>query len=153
MKTVIVAASLLLLAGSAWACPGSKTTARKDAVQKVDTETLAGWVDEAAVTVVDANSRETFEKGHIPGAVHVDYKTVSASDLPEDKDARVAFYCYSEQCSASKQAAERVRTLGWTNLWVYKAGIEGWKAAGHAVATLDGAKPDKKPATKAASRG
>jgi hypothetical protein len=43
--------------------------------------------------VFDANGKPLYEKGHVPGAVHVSYKSVSEKDLPADRDARLVFYC------------------------------------------------------------
>jgi len=44
------------------------------------------------VKVFDANNRETFVSGHLPGAVLVDSRTL-ASALPQDKSMRLVFYC------------------------------------------------------------
>jgi hypothetical protein len=46
--------------------------------------------------VFDNNSRETFARGHVPGAKWVDYSRVSAADLPSDKTATLVFYCANE---------------------------------------------------------
>jgi Rhodanese-like domain len=43
--------------------------------------------------VYDANGLPIFAKGHVPGAVHVSYRTLSEKDLPADRDARLVFYC------------------------------------------------------------
>ncbi len=43
--------------------------------------------------VFDANSPSTFRKGHLPGAVNVDYEDLTAGELPADKATRVVFYC------------------------------------------------------------
>lgn len=43
--------------------------------------------------VFDANSPSTYAKGHIPGAVNVDYEDLTAGELPADKATRVVFYC------------------------------------------------------------
>lgn len=53
-----------------------------------EVEAMLGKPD---VVVVDANERELYEKHHVPGARFAGKKL--ASVLPEDKDARLVFYC------------------------------------------------------------
>lgn len=44
----------------------------------------------------DANGKERFAKGHLPGARWVQYDGVTAADLPADKSATLVFYCANE---------------------------------------------------------
>jgi hypothetical protein len=46
--------------------------------------------------VFDANMREVFDKGHVPGATFVPDEGVTASLLPKDKAATLLFYCSNE---------------------------------------------------------
>jgi rhodanese-related sulfurtransferase len=82
-----------------------------------------------AVYIYDANDRESYLKGHIPGAVWVQYNAVTAAELPPAKDAKLIFYCYNPQCGASDQAAEHAISLGFRNVWRMPEGIQGWREA------------------------
>jgi rhodanese-related sulfurtransferase len=82
-----------------------------------------------SVYIYDANDRESYLKGHIPGAKWVQYNAVTAAELPPAKDARLIFYCYNSQCGASEQAAARAMALGFRNVWRMPEGIQGWRAA------------------------
>lgn len=82
------------------------------------------------ITVLDANPTDIFAKSHVPGAVRVEYDGVTPAVLPEDKTAPVVIYCMNERCGASPIAAKRARELGWTNVYLMPAGIQGWIAAG-----------------------
>ena len=53
-------------------------------------------VQHEQVAVYDANRRERYEQGHIPGAVHVGHDEVTAAVLPRDHGARLVFYCANE---------------------------------------------------------
>ncbi len=53
---------------------------------------VAADVGKAGVYLLDANTREVFEAGHLPGAKLVPFK-VNASDLPADRSAKLIFYC------------------------------------------------------------
>ena len=82
-----------------------------------------------AVYIYDANDRESYLAGHIPGARWVQYNAVTAADLPPAKDAKLIFYCYNPQCGASEQAAAHAMALGFRNVWRMPEGIQGWRAA------------------------
>jgi rhodanese-related sulfurtransferase len=83
------------------------------------------------VVLLDANGTESWQKGHIPGAI--DYSATKenlASVLPQDKDALVVAYCGNPQCHAFQAAADAAKKLGYTNVKHLTAGIMGWKDAG-----------------------
>ena len=75
----------------------------------------------------------------VPGATWVHYDEVSAETLPADHATSLVFYCANEQCSASHVAANSAIDLGFSDVAVMGAGIDGWIASGEAVETLDGA--------------
>lgn len=83
-----------------------------------------------SIAVFDANSRETFDAHHVPGATWVHYDSVTAAALPADPATPCVFYCANESCSASHVAAETAVSLGHTDVAVMSAGIEGWVEAG-----------------------
>jgi rhodanese-related sulfurtransferase len=87
------------------------------------------------IAVFDANDRDTFAEHHVPGAAWVDYDAVSAETLPPDHATSLVFYCANEQCSASHVAATTAIDLGFTDVSVMGAGIDGWIASGQAVET------------------
>lgn len=49
------------------------------------------------------------------------------------KDAEIVVYCASPACPASRQAAEKLVELGYTNVKAYEGGLEEWKKAGHEI--------------------
>lgn len=81
------------------------------------------------VFVFDANGRESYLKGHIPGAQWIQYDVVTSADLPESKDAKLVFYCYNPLCGASPLAAKKAVSLGYRNVWLLPEGITGWREA------------------------
>jgi rhodanese-related sulfurtransferase len=88
-------------------------------------------IDEKKVTVVDVNGSESYQEGHIPGAI--DFATVKSDlekQLPSDKNALVVAYCGGPTCSAYKAAATAAEKLGYKNVKHLSAGISGWKSAG-----------------------
>lgn len=103
----------------------------------VSVDDVARHVDahDGAIALFDANSRETYDTHHVPGATWVHYDSVTADVLPTDHAASLVFYCGNEECTASHTAAEAAAALGYTNVAVMGAGIQGWIDAGKPVET------------------
>jgi len=53
---------------------------------------VASELGKAGVYLFDVNTEKVYAEGHIPGARWIPHSP-SASDLPEDKGARLVFYC------------------------------------------------------------
>ena len=82
------------------------------------------------MTVVDVNSRQSWDRAHVPGAWHLDPAGVDASGLPADKTAALVFYCSNPMCRKAPSAAQRAKALGYGNVKVMSAGISGWQSQG-----------------------
>ena len=83
------------------------------------------------VTLLDANGSQSYQAGHIPGAIDFQAtKAKLASELPADKGALVVAYCGGPTCPLYAAAAKAAQELGYTNVKHLSAGISGWKAAG-----------------------
>jgi rhodanese-related sulfurtransferase len=83
------------------------------------------------VVLLDANGTESWQSGHIPGAIDFAAKQDKlASVLPQDKSVLVVAYCGNPQCPAYHAAAVAAKKLGYKNIKHLVAGIQGWKSAG-----------------------
>jgi rhodanese-related sulfurtransferase len=78
--------------------------------------------------VIDARDAGQFAKGHIPGAINMDWRTVLAQRHTIPKDKPVLIYCNTGSLSA--QAGFALRVAGWDNLRILQGGMEEWKAKG-----------------------
>lgn len=114
---------------------GTETAAPADAFAVLSVEEVAAGIAENRLAVFDANSRETFESGHVPGATWVHYDSVSTAILPADQASPIVFYCGGPSCGSAPTAAETAIELGYTNVSVMRAGISGWREAGQPVET------------------
>src|ERR1700678_493715 len=83
------------------------------------------------VVLLDANGTDSWQSGHIPGAIDFSAKQDKlAGVLPQDKNVLVVAYCGNPQCPAYHAAAVAAKKLGYKNIKHLVAGIQGWKSAG-----------------------
>lgn len=127
----------LLLAGilSILLCACTDTKENKEAVyMNITAEEAKKIMDtESEYVILDVRTEEEFAQGHIPGAMLIpDYaiREEAESSLP-DKDALILVYCRSGR--RSKNAAQILLELGYTNIrefggiidWPYETVTEG----------------------------
>ena len=92
---------------------------------------LKSAIESKKVFLVDVNGTESWQGGHIPGAINFEANSESfAKVLPQDKDALIVAYCGGPKCMAYQAAAKAAKKLGYTNVKHLSAGISGWKEAG-----------------------
>ncbi len=96
---------------------------------------LKARIEAHEVTAVHALDRAHYERGHIPGAIHVDYEQMKPGTLPPDKKTPLVFYCAGGGCPVGGMAARKAAEFGYTNVWVYEGGVKEWRAAGLKLAT------------------
>lgn len=83
------------------------------------------------VVVIDARSPEAFAAGHIPGAVSLPHRTMSAATTATmDRAALVVTYCDGIGCNASTKGALNMTKLGF-RVKELMGGLDWWKRDGH----------------------
>jgi rhodanese-related sulfurtransferase len=95
-------------------------------LKSVSPAQLHRCVQERSATVLDVNSRQSWKKAHVPGALHFDPAAWNEAALPADRQAMLVFYCSNPMCRKAPNAARRAKALGYTNVRVLSAGINGW---------------------------
>lgn len=119
---------------TASATASASTGGERESFQRMSVDELAGMLSRnETVYVFDNNRRERYVQGHVPTARWVSYDAVNASVLPEDRAARLVFYCANESCRACHHAADAATALGYTNVYILPAGIAGWTSSGQRV--------------------
>jgi phage shock protein E len=97
----------------------------------VTPDQLAQMLDHKDFTLVNV---KTPYIGEIVGTdlyIPYDQLKARASQLPQDKSARLLVYCRSGAESA--QAAQTLLDLGYTNVWNLDGGMNAWQASGRAL--------------------
>lgn len=93
------------------------------------------------MVVIDARDAGQFAKGHIPGAINMDWRQVLAQRDRIPKDKPVLIYCNTGSLSA--QAGFALRVAGWDNVRILQGGMEEWKAKGGFDAAAKATAPAK----------
>jgi rhodanese-related sulfurtransferase len=100
-------------------------------VREVDVaSTRARMQKEPGVALVDVREDNEWDRGHIPGAIHLG-KGVIERDIEQtipDKTTEIVLYCGGG--FRSVLAAEALQRLGYRNVASMAGGWRGWKAAG-----------------------
>jgi len=101
-------------------------------VQTIDTETLKKHIDDGTAAVVEVLMPKEYEKGHIPGAIHIHFATIGGrARALFSKDQMIVTYCHNETCRAGRIAAAKLNSLGYANAYYYSGGKDGWTGAGY----------------------
>jgi rhodanese-related sulfurtransferase len=121
MKKIIALAASLMVVASVYA----------GEFPDISIPDLKSAMTSQKVVLLDANGTESWQSGHIPGAIDFSAKQDKlAKVLPKDKDVLVVAYCGNPACPAYRAAADAAKKLGYKNVKHLVAGIQGWKSAG-----------------------
>ncbi len=106
--------------------------AQKDGV---DAATFQARMKESGAQLVDVRTPEEFAKGHIAGAVNIDWLEDGFLDHAKaiDKSKPVLLYCAAGGRSAEAVAA--MKAAGYTDVVDLANGFNGWKRSNLPVAT------------------
>jgi rhodanese-related sulfurtransferase len=90
-----------------------------------------GLSEGQAITVVDTRSADSFSADHIPGAINVPHREMTADSTSEvDRSTIVVCYCDGIGCNASTKGALNMLKLGF-QVKELIGGIDWWKRDGH----------------------
>jgi rhodanese-related sulfurtransferase len=157
LLTTTFAALLTSLPGLTLALdkPDTPTTLKGGTV--IDLPALRSLLSSGKAVLVDTRSPLNFGKGHVPGALSVGYKELSAYSetfdasvdsfdmqrLPQDKDTPLVFYSDGPSGWKSYKAAVISVTQGYRRVHYFRAGWPAWQdgQAAQTAATTPVAQP------------
>jgi len=83
------------------------------------------------VIALDARSKESFEREHIPGAINIPHRTMTLANTAHlDRDYLYITYCDGIGCNASTKGALNMVKLGF-QVKELIGGIDWWKRDGY----------------------
>lgn len=84
--------------------------------------------------LINALSKESYIARRIPGSINI---PVENADLIErvvpDKDQSIVVYCANADCNASPTLANILIEKGYSKVWDFEDGFEGWKEEGYTL--------------------
>ncbi|WP_406048760.1 rhodanese-like domain-containing protein [Kribbella sp. NBC_00889] len=91
-----------------------------------------GWI------LIDSRSQESWDQGHVPGAVHLPTREIAARAASVVPDGvTVVTYCWGPGCNGATKAALEFARLGYPVKEMI-GGFEYWTREGLPVETADG---------------
>ena len=116
---IIVLLSLLLLGG--YGVPDEKAGYRQITMD----EAVALMAEQEDYLILDVRTFDEYNEKHIPNAICVPNENIGTEEVAElpDKEQLILVYCRSG--NRSKQAAEKLAALGYTQI-VEFGGIKDW---------------------------
>lgn len=99
---------------------------------EIDSADLKAALDAGdRVVVIDTRSLEAFQTEHIPGALNIPHRAMSAETTAHvDGDALVIAYCDGIGCNGSTKGAIKMLELGF-RVRELMGGLDWWKRDGH----------------------
>lgn len=83
------------------------------------------------ITVIDARSADAYAAGHIPGAINIPHRTMSAETTATvDRASTVVTYCDGIGCNALTKGALNMTKLGFAVKELI-GGLDWWKRDGY----------------------
>jgi rhodanese-related sulfurtransferase len=122
MKSLIFTV-ITIFAGNVFAASNCDSDANYPEITKAELQKI---IDEKKAVIIDVNSKASFDKERIPGAVHFESQKNVADVLPKSKDDLIVAYCGGTMCTAWKKAAVAACKLNYKNIKHFKPGIKGW---------------------------
>jgi TolB-like protein/class 3 adenylate cyclase/rhodanese-related sulfurtransferase len=88
------------------------------------------------IPFVAVNTKKGWDRGHLPGAVHLDgYYDFTEANLSKvvGKNEEVVIYSCGTGCGNTARAVATAVAMGFENVYYFRQGFPGWKAAGHPI--------------------
>ena len=123
MKKILILALSLFLAG----CMVTKTSETSGSYKTISSKEAQQMIEEHKdALILDVRTAAEYESGHIPNAINLSNEDIQAGkvDSLKDKSQLIMVYCRSGY--RSRQAAQKLAELGYTNV-VDFGGIQSWQ--------------------------
>lgn len=107
-------------------------------IRDITREELKEMMDAGeSFVLINVLDPEDFENEHICGSINIPSSTIARDAVNLlNRDDTIVVYCADTACTASSIAAEKLDSLGFSDIWRYEGGLADWKAAGYCVEGL-----------------
>ncbi len=88
---------------------------------------------------IDARTPQEYAELHVAGAVHLPPEMLKEPDRPAlasiAKERQIVVYCGEVHCDLALKVAEKLQSLGFTQVAAFLGGFKAWDEAGYPVET------------------
>lgn len=106
---------------------------------EIDSWDLFELLEKNACFIIDARSSEAFEREHIPSAINIPHRSMTAETTKDlDKSKLYISYCDGIGCNASTKSALNMAKLGF-QVKELLGGLDWWKRDGYTTEGREGA--------------
>lgn len=108
---------LLILMFVVSGCGKSDVDGQDNTYEKISmSEGMERMESDAEYILLDVRRADEFEAGHIPGAVNLPNEEIGTDEIPSLPDKTQTIYIYCRSGNRSRQAADKLLALGYTNI-------------------------------------
>ncbi len=100
-------------------------------IQTVDVDAIESVIAADKVTVVDVRTPREYQKGHLDGALNVDWKSPNFTEKILNVSNHKPIVVYGHSGQRSQSAMFHMVTLGFTEIFDMKDGILAWVQSGN----------------------
>lgn len=93
-------------------------------IENVDAAGVQAALKQPGVQVIDVRTAGEFQMGHLPGAINVPVDQVSTAAQSWDRAGTYVVYCATG--ARSTTAVDTMKSMGFTNIKHFAAGIQAW---------------------------
>ncbi len=123
MKKLLILALSLFLAG----CMVTKTSETSGSYKTISSKEAQQMIEEHKdALILDVRTAAEYESGHIPNAINLSNEDIQAGKVDSLKDKSQLIMVYCRSGNRSRQAAQKLAELGYTNV-VDFGGIQSWQ--------------------------
>ena len=123
MKKLLILALSLFLAG----CMVTKTSETSGSYKTISSTEAQQMIEENKdALILDVRTAAEYESGHIPNAVNLSNEDIQAGKVDSLKDKSQLIMVYCRSGNRSRQAAQKLAELGYTNVVDFD-GIQSWQ--------------------------
>lgn len=95
---------------------GEKETVTYTQISMEEAKQIFESDTDGSYIILDVRRADEFAEGHIPGAINVANESIGTDALAELPDKNQIIYVYCRSGNRSKQAAEKLAAIGYTNV-------------------------------------
>jgi rhodanese-related sulfurtransferase len=110
---------------------GEKVTVNAGSYISVSADELRTMLKNKDFLLINVHIPFAGDIAHTDVSIPYDEIEQNLAQLPTDKNAKIVLYCRSGRMS--QIAAEKLISLGYTNIWDLKGGMAAWEQAGYEI--------------------